>query len=150
MNLVAKPIIDNEFWVITDENGKVGNVESSESGFKLKIADNVSYFDSTFAISEAVQIKFETAQSAISSITPAYAQWPYTNPGYNHIWDVKRKLHVYTKSHDSKCYYVAGYFRMKLDDQWQTIFCPKYIFIQRYPYLGPFASEKLADAASVE
>ena len=36
MNLVAKPIIKNQYWVITDGDKKVGNVESQGTGFDVK------------------------------------------------------------------------------------------------------------------
>jgi hypothetical protein len=53
---------------------------------------------------------------------------------------VKRKIHVYTKSPKSKCYYAAGYFNVELNGEWQTIAMPKYIFIQRYEYNGPYTT----------
>ena len=57
---------------------------------------------------------------------------------FNSILDIKRKLHIYTKTQKSKCYYAAGWYSIKQNTEYATIFCPKYIFIQRYPYYGPF------------
>jgi hypothetical protein len=61
-------------------------------------------------------------------------------------FDVKRKLHLFTKSNKSKCYHVAGYFMIDQNGQKQVIFCPKYIFIQRYDYQGPFKTESEANS----
>jgi hypothetical protein len=145
MNLVAKPIVKDHLWVITDGENKVGNVESGEGGFTLKMGDRVSYFDSTTAITETVPIRFLKPGRTQPSDTPAYARWPVSGRTYNNMYDVRRRLHVYTKTDDSKCYYAAGYYRIQMDGEWQTVFCPKYIFIQRYAYHGPFNTETEAD-----
>jgi hypothetical protein len=47
MNLVAKPIIKGEYWVITDGDKKVGNVESQGSGFDVKIGNKIEHYDTT-------------------------------------------------------------------------------------------------------
>jgi hypothetical protein len=39
---------------------------------------------------------------------------------------------------------VAGWFAMKQGSEFTTILCPKYIFIQRYDYHGPFKTEEEA------
>jgi len=40
-----------------------------------------------------------------------------------------------------KCLHAAGYFVMEQNGVKQVVFCPKYIFIQRYSYQGPFKTE---------
>ena len=60
--------------------------------------------------------------------------------------DIKRKLHLYTKTQKSKCYYAAGWFSMRQSENFEPIFCPKYIFIQRYAYSGPYKTESEAKA----
>ena len=52
--------------------------------------------------------------------------------------DIKRRLHLYTKTQKSKCYYAAGWYVMNQFGENEVVFCPKYIFIQRYPYSGPY------------
>jgi hypothetical protein len=70
-----------------------------------------------------------------------YPEYPTTSRTYNNIFDVKRKLHLFTKTTKSKCFHAAGYFVIDQNGVEQVIFCPKYIFIQRYPYKGPFKTE---------
>jgi hypothetical protein len=141
MSLIAKPIRKNELWVVTDGTTKVGNVEANASGFQVKIGDQFSQFDSTRAIEKLANIEFQRPIKASKAIRPEYAIWPTTGKTYNNVFDVKRRIHLYTKTPSSKCYYAAGWFHMKLNDTWQTVFCPKYIFIQRYEYQGPFLNE---------
>jgi hypothetical protein len=145
MTLIAKPIVKNHSWIVTNGSEKVGNVHYSSGGYIVKLGNKLSSFDSTKAIENLVSIKFERpSKSKLSTLS--YAVWPTdVKTTYNNIFDVKRKLHLYTKTKKSKCYHVAGWFNVKMNDEWQTVFCPKYIFIQRYQYIGPFLSEDLVE-----
>lgn len=144
MALIAKPIVKNQLWVVTDGLRKVGNVESTVDGYSLKLGGMQRHFNSTKAIEGMVAIKFQRPQAPLKFNTP-FAKWPTTGKTYNNVFDIKRRIHIYTKNRKSKCYYAAGWFRMKMGESWQTIFCPKYIFIQRYEYSGPFHTEEEAE-----
>lgn len=141
MTLKAKPIVKNQSWIVIDGDTKVGNVISTDSGFHVKIGNRSSFFDSTKSIQRKVSIEFERPAKSKSKENLTYAVWPTTKKTYNNALDVKRKIHIFTKNTKSRCYYAAGWFKLKMNDSWQTIFCPKYIFIQRYPYQGPYMSE---------
>ena len=141
MNLKAKPIVKNEFWVITDGNKKVGNVISEGSGFDVKIGNNITHYNTKQQVKKHTNIEFETLEKSNPN-NPIFAVYPTTgNRVYNSVFDVKRKLHIFTKTQKSKCYHAAGWFAIKQNDEYQNVFCPKYIFIQRYDYVGPFKSE---------
>jgi hypothetical protein len=144
MSLIAKPIRKNELWVVTDGATKVGNVEANASGFQVKIGDQFSQFDSTRSIERLANIEFQRPLKPAKVNRPPYAVWPTTGKTHNNVFDVKRRVHLYTKTSASKCYYAAGWFRIKMNDAWQTVFCPKYIFVQRYEYMGPYMSEQEA------
>ena len=60
---------------------------------------------------------------------------------HNSMFDVKRKLPLFTKSSDSKSLYCAGYYVIRFDKGWVKSFCPKAITLQRYEYQGPFKTE---------
>jgi len=142
MNLKAKPIVKNEFWVITDGSKKVGNVVAEGSGFDVKIGNNIKHYNSKQAVKKHTNIEFETlGKSTVSN--PAFAVYPTTgNRVYNSVLEVKRKLHIFTKTPKSKCYHVAGWFAVKQGTEYVNVLCPKYIFIQRYDYIGPYKSEE--------
>lgn len=143
MALIAKPIVKNQVWIVTNDTGKIGNVISNGTGYTVQIGDKWSFFDSTKSIQKTIPIHFQTTSR--SRNTTPYAVWPTTGKTYNNLYDLKRKIHLYTKTTASKCYYAAGWFRMMLNGEWQTVFCPKYIFIQRYEYSGPYSSKEEAD-----
>lgn len=143
MALVAKPIVKNQLWVITDGSKKVGNIEanSNATGFNVKIGDNVNYFSSTESIEKDIHLSFQKLEKPKRNEPISFAHWSTGgSKPYNNFYDVKRKIHVYTKSPKSKCYYAAGYFNVELNGEWQTIAMPKYIFIQRYEYNGPYTT----------
>ena len=141
MNLKAKPIVKNEYWVITDGNKKVGNVISEGNGFDVKIGNNIEHYSTKQAVKKHTNIEFEKIEKSSPS-NPVFAIYPTTsNRVYNSVLDVKRKLHIFTKTPKSKCYHAAGWFAIKQGEEYTNVFCPKYIFIQRYDYVGPFKTE---------
>ena len=60
---------------------------------------------------------------------------------YSPIYDVVRKLPMFSKSNKSKSLYCAGYFIIRFDKGWVKSFCPKLITIERYECKGPFRTE---------
>ena len=141
MTLTAKPIVKGEYWVITDGSKKVGNVIAEGSGFDVKIGNNIEHYTTTKQIEKKHHIEFTKLEKSTQS-NPAFAVYPTTgNRVYNSVLDVKRKLHIFTKTPKSKCYHVAGWFAIKQGAEYINVFCPKYIFVQRYEYIGPFKTE---------
>jgi hypothetical protein len=144
--LIAKPIIADKFWVVTDGVNKVGNIEADGTHYNLKLGDSVLKFDSTQKITKTVSLEFEKKIKFKVVETTPYAVWPVDSKRtYNNMIDVVNRLHVFTKTSDSKCYYAAGWFAVNYGDGvWQTELCPKYIFVKRYAYIGPFKTQREA------
>ena len=141
-SLIAKPVVKNQFWIVTDGDEKVGNVLADGSGFEVKLNGNKTHFKNTKAIERITNIKFENVTKFKTTVKDLpFSEYPTTAKVYNSMLDVKRKLHLFTKTMKSKCYYAAGWYTVKQGAESKAIFCPKYIFIQRYPYQGPFKTE---------
>lgn len=143
--LIAKPIVKDQYWVVTDGTKKVGNVVADGGGIEVKINGQGSHFQSIADIKDKIQITFEPVNGSNAKTTVPYPEFPTTPRTYNSMFDIKRKLHLFTKLKKSKCYYAAGWFVVDLNGSKQTMFCPKYIFIQRYEYEGPFKTEDEAN-----
>lgn len=143
MTLIAKPIVKDQLWVITDGKAKVGNVVAENNGYKVKIGDDQQHFTSTPNIESVIDIHFLRPSTTKRTDIP-YAIWPTTGRTYNDAFDLKRKLHVYTKHKKSRCYHVAGWFKINTKHGWRIYFCPKQIMVNRYRYNGPFMSEEQA------
>lgn len=139
--LVAKPIVKNQFWIVTDGQKKVGNIEANNAGYGVQLNGTFLQFNNTEELKKQTQIKFESVKTSKVKPTHPYPEYPTTSRVYNSILDIQRGLHLFTKTKKSKCLHAAGYFVMEQNGIKNVIFCPKYIFIQRYPYQGPFKTE---------
>ena len=144
--LIAKPIVKDQYWVVTDGEKKVGNVQANGSGFTLQLNGKDTIYKNTDDIKKTAKIRFEPLKSNKIKANMPYPEYPTTQRIYNSIFDIRKKLHLFTKSKNSKCYHVAGWFILEQNGQKQVSFCPKYIFIQRYTYDGPYKSEDEANS----
>ena len=48
--LIAKPVVKNQFWIVTDGTEKVGNVLADGSGFEVKLNGNKTHYKNTKTI----------------------------------------------------------------------------------------------------
>ena len=139
--LIAKPVVKNQFWIVTDGNEKVGNVIADGSGFEVKLNGNKTHFKNTNAIKKQTSIEFQTIKVDKHKKEIPFNEYPTTKKVFNSILDIKRKIHLFTTTQKSKCFHAAGWYVLYQGDEPTVTFCPKYIFIQRYEYLGPFKTE---------
>lgn len=142
--LIAKPIIDNEYWILTNGKEKIGNVVANNSGVELKLNGTTLQYEDIHELSKQNGIKFQSDFKKIKvTPKPIYDKFPVNGKMFNNIVDLKKRIQLYTKTPNSKCYHAAGYFNIKFNGTtWETMFCPKYIYIQRYEYQGPFCSKE--------
>jgi hypothetical protein len=142
--LVAKPIVKNQFWIVTDGEKKVGNIEANNAGYGVQINGTFLQLNNTDELKKQTQIKFETLKASKPKVTTPYPEYPTPARTYNSIVDVTRGLHLFTKTKKSKCLHAAGYFVVDQNGTPSVQFCPKYIFIQRYAYEGPYKTSEEA------
>jgi hypothetical protein len=145
MTIIAKPVIDKQFWILQENNRKIGNVEACAGGYQVRINNQVAQFKTIKMLQNRVDIEFESSQKKINS-KPGHDVYGYPTSGrcYNGIWNVPMKLPLYTKTAKSKSWYAAGWFAVKQGRHWETVQDPKLILLQRYTYHGPFYTEEVA------
>lgn len=144
--LIAKPVVENQLWIITDGNSKVGNVTAETDGYEVKINGDSRHYASTKVIERSEHIKFLKMPSLKPTPdAPEFANWPTgQNTVYNSVFDVSRKIHMFTKTPESKCQHCAGWFALQLNGEWEVQLTPKAIYVNRYPYHGPFQTKREA------
>ena len=140
-SLIAKPVVKNQFWIVTNGTEKVGNVIADGSGFEVKLNGNKTHFKNTNSIQKQTNIEFQTIKIDKTKKEIPFNEYPTTKKVFNSILDIKRKIHVFTKTQKSKCFHAAGWYVLMQGEDPNVIFCPKYIFIQRYEYIGPYKTE---------
>jgi len=147
--IIAKAVIPNQFWILKEDDRKVGNIEAGADGFSVKIGNQVQSYKSINTLKQRISIKFESINSTVVSTDKTVHGYPTDGKTHNAIFDVKHQVPLWTKEPKSKSWYAAGWYQVKQGRSWTTELCPKLITLQRYPYRGPFYTEEQANVKSV-
>lgn len=141
----ATPIIPDKFWIVEKDGSKFATLRKNEDNrFVMSNEAGVKIFDNKESITNEYGKEFFVAKivkesnDALPNEVHGYST--STIP-HNAMFDIKRKLPLFTKSGDSKSLYCAGYYVIKFDKGWVKSHCPKLITLQRYEYRGPFKTE---------
>ena len=146
MTLVAKPVIDKQFWILQEDNRKIGNVEACQGGYQIRINNQVTQFKTIRMLQQRVDIKFEHIPKTVQHKKGHEVHgYPTAGRAHNGIWDVPNRLPLYTKTAKSKSWYAAGWYAVKQGRHWETIQDPKLIVLKRYLYQGPFYTKEEAN-----
>jgi hypothetical protein len=141
----AKPIVDGKFWIVEQDGEKIGTLHKKENNkYMLSSKDGSSFFGKKEELVKAFGKDFFS-----SKITTTISQddvrevhgYPTSCQPYNPMYNVQKRLPLFTKSEASKSLYCAGYYTIKFDKGWVKSFCPKLITIERYENKGPFRTE---------
>lgn len=147
MSIIAKPIIDKQFWVLQKNDQKVGNIEAVTGGYQVKINNQVvAQYKSIKMVERNINIQFEpaTKKERVKTTIQLVHGYPASGRVYNPMWDVPHKLPVYTKTNKSKSWHAAGWYTVKKGRRWAAMQDPKLILLERYPYQGPFHTKEEA------
>lgn len=145
MTLKAKPVLKDRFWIVEEDGQKIGTMSRNEEDkYMFSSRMETCFFDNTKQMKRkfGIDIEWGEANTNIESTTDHSVHgYPTSVTPYNSMYDVKRKLPLFTKSEKSKSLYCAGYYVIRFDKGWVKSFCPKLITIERYDSKGPFKTE---------
>lgn len=147
--ILAKPVVDNQYWILKKDNQKVGNIQAVDDGYQITIQNKTGTYKTIPMISRWENIEFVPAEKTTK---PANNEVHGYNTGcrvYNPIWDVKHKLPLFTKDDKSKSWFAAGWYLVKQHRNWKAVQNPKLISLERYAYKGPFYTKEEANDKSV-
>jgi len=144
MNMHAKTILENKFWIIERDEEKFATLRKiDEKKYQMSNEDGVLIFDNRQSIIKKfgkdffLPVKKIKEEESINELNGFLCN----HKPFNAVFDIKKKLPLFTKSIDSKSLYFAGYYIIKFNKGWVKSFCPKLITLQRYQYKGPFRTE---------
>lgn len=141
----AKPIVDGKFWIVEQDGNKIATLHKKENNkFILSSQNGELMFNKKEELTKQFGKEFFLTNNKVkvSAVVENDCHgYPTSCTPYNVMYDVRRKLPLFTKSNQSKSLYCAGYYIIKFDKGWVKSHCPKLITIERYPYKGPFKSE---------
>lgn len=144
--LIATPVVKGKFWIVEEDGKKVATIQSSPAGVAYVEQEKREKFVSINLLKAKHNISFTKAKS--SKTTPKInevSSYPCDSTPHNALFDVTKKLPVYTKSNKSKSFYCAGFYLIKFNSSFIREFCPKLISLNRYEFRGPFHSKTEAD-----
>ena len=145
MTIKAKELLKDKFWIVENDGEKIGTMSlNDEKRYMFSSTAETCFFDNTrqmkkkFGANIVWSEKLENIQTDVNLDVHGF---PTSVVPYNSMFDVKRKLPLFTKSEKSKSIYCAGYYIVKFDKGWVKSFCPKLITVERYETQGPFKTE---------
>jgi hypothetical protein len=144
MTIKAKPILKNRFWVVEDEGKRIGTLSWNDEKYIFSNKKETVFFNNKKQINTKLgsTVEWEKPENNKTKTGDFSVNgYPTSVYPYNSMYDVKRKLPLFTKSEKSKSVYCAGYFIIKFDKGWVKSFCPKLITVERYVNRGPFKTE---------
>lgn len=143
--LHAKSIIDDKFWIVEKDGEKFATLRKNEDDrFVLSNKTGVKTFKNKKEILRQYGKNFfvvNIVEEAADAEPNDVHGFPACVPPQNAMFDIQKKLPLFTKSKDSKSLYCAGYYTIRFEKRWVKSFCPKLITLQRYDYRGPFKTE---------
>jgi hypothetical protein len=141
--LIATPVVKNKFWVVEAQGEKIATIQARDDGGYVYVHDEQrEFFPTVTVLKKTHNIKFGTLPKNKKAPGTLVYGYPISGKAYNQVYDVQRRLPIYSKTLKSKSLFCAGYYLIKCNSVWTTAFCPKNITVNRYEYLGPFKSEK--------
>jgi hypothetical protein len=148
MSTNAKVLIPEKEWLIKNGTEKIGSISKVKKGYVVLHHGKAMPFKSLAEVKSAVGIAlFEEGIKKAKKDMPestGYSIYDYpckTKP-YEPMYNVQKKLPLYTKRSKSKSQHCAGHYIIKFSKGWVKSFCPKRITLERYPYYGPFKTEE--------
>ena len=146
MTLKAKPVLKDKFWIIENNEQRIGTMSWNDDRYMFSSTGETCFFDNKREMKQRFGTDIVWNESTEEIVTLDEQQFivhgfPTSVNPHNTMYDVKRKLPLFTKSGKSKSAYCAGYYIIRFDKGWVKSFCPKLITIERYQSKGPFKTE---------
>lgn len=142
--LSAKEILKDKFWIVESGGEKVGTLSiNEEQQYMLSDNSGTKFFKNIKQLAKNldVDITWTSVTTSNSNKEKSVHGYPTSCIPYNPVFDVKKKIALFTKSEKSKSLYCAGYYIIRFDKGWVKSFCPKLLTVERYENRGPFKTE---------
>jgi hypothetical protein len=148
MAAITKTLIQNREWIVKTEDKKVGSISKLKKGFHFYKNGNKIFFKDIVSLRKELgipELEATASKKAKNSnnLENFYIyNYPCKSRPFNEVFNIKKKLPIYTKSAKSKSHFCAGYYVIRFKNSWFKAYCPKLITLDRYPYQGPYKTEE--------
>jgi hypothetical protein len=144
--MIKAKSISDKFWILKEGNIKIGEVNNTQAGYTISIKGKSAVFQTLDAVKFNTGIEFVSVSHQVIQCANLVHGYPTSSKSYNKLWNIKSKLPLYTKSLDSKSWFAAGYYLVKIKGTWKPILSPKLIILQRNQYHGPYKTNPSNDS----
>ena len=134
--LQAKEVVKDSFWIVERKGTKVGTLRHKADGYVFY--ENNSRTETI--IDNLDRFKFESNKNQKTTVNISIFGYP-TNTDTVFNEGLQDNVATYTKTANSKQYFVAGYWGILFPMGWRPSFCPRKKTLESYTHLGPFISE---------
>ena len=145
-----------KFWILEDNDGhKMGTLQAAAGGkYNANLDGRVISFSDWKTCKADLKIDIKQEEEQVTdNIDNEVNGYPTNCTPFNPVWDVKKKLPLFTKTAKSKSLHAAGYYIIKFEHGWVNSFCPKLTTLSNNEWQGPFKTKlemrerlRLADA----
>jgi len=134
--IAAKTIVDNKFWVLEENGMNVGTLQKIDIGYTTNFNGAKTVLKDKKSVRTFFGINVFPKPTKLKKLNIVYGFETSAKP-FNEMWDLKRKLPLFTKAANSRSLFCAGYYIIKFEKGWAESFCPKSITLNKYEYIGP-------------
>jgi hypothetical protein len=139
--LKAKAVIPDKFWILESNSGERKGTLSYQLGHIRAVIDGSTtvYEDINKACWDlAINIHNDGEPEEEKKQEDVVSGYPTKCAAFNPIWDIKRKIPVFTKTEKSRTLHAAGYYIILFDTGWVQSFCPKVSTLDANDHKGPY------------
>ena len=147
--ITAKPVIDKNYWILTQGDTKVGAITSDGDGYTVTVRGSRQKFPDMRRLKTGLKIDLPAVPRAQRLNHTQVHGFDAGCRAYNGMWHVQLRLPVFTKSVKSRSWYAAGWYAVQQARSWKIVRNPKLILLQRYRFQGPFHSREEAHDQSI-
>lgn len=146
MNLIAKSVIKNKFWIVESDGQQVATIQTAPHGVTFVYNNKRENFVSIKMLKDKYNITIakEHKTKRTSEVSHDVYGFPCDDIPHNPLMNIAKKLPVYSKTAKSKSYYCAGHYLVKFNTEYIHSYCPKLITLNRSEFIGPFFTKTAA------
>ncbi len=146
--ILAKPVIPDQYWILQQDDRKVGNILAERGGFRVVIHGNEHHVTTLGLIQPRIPIRFQDRpQTLTQPSADSVMGYPALGPVHNPTWNCRLRAPQYTRDSRSRSWWAAGWWLVDEGAHRRVRLCPKLIVLERRPHQGPFQTREAADAA---
>ena len=149
MNVIVKTTAPGRSWLVFEEDIKVASVHKTDEGFIVACKGSIIPAKTAKAVRKQLGVEEwepESSEIESQSVNDLAGYATDCETYYDPMIEAKRRLPLFTKVPNSKCFFAAGWYRIQYGNKFKVEFCPKLLTLNRNLFQGPFYTQEEAKA----